>query len=104
MDIRHANPSPRNRPPWRAVGGATRSAGLRVFASVRSAGKPAGCLWRPAVAAEPKAVGLLLDADARLAGGAGGVVRCMGGVAGLENGAVARLQSGVVAACSEAFE
>jgi len=61
-------------------------------------------LWPPAVATEAKTFRLLLDADARLAAAAGGVVRYMADVAGLENGAVARLQSAVIAACSEAFE
>jgi hypothetical protein len=47
---------------------------------------------------------LQIDADARLAAAAGGVVRYLADVAGLENEAIARLQSAVVAACSEAFE
>jgi hypothetical protein len=56
------------------------------------------------VATETKTFRLLLDADARLAAAAGGVVRYLGDVAGLENDAIARLQSAVIAACSEAFE
>jgi hypothetical protein len=56
------------------------------------------------VATEAKTFRLLLDADARLAAAAGGVVRYMADVAGLENGAIARLQSAVIAACAEAFE
>jgi hypothetical protein len=56
------------------------------------------------VATEPKTFRLLLDADGRLAAAAGGVVRYLADVAGLENGAIARLQSAVIAACSEAFE
>jgi len=55
------------------------------------------------VATEPKTVRLLLDADARLAAAAGGVVRFLADAAGLENAAAARLQSAVIAACSEAF-
>jgi len=56
------------------------------------------------VATEPKTFSLLLDADARLAAAAGGVARYLADVAGLENEAIARLQSAVIAACSEAFE
>ncbi len=68
------------------------------------AGKPATSLWPPAVVTEPKTIRLLLDADTRLAAAAGGVVRYLADVAGLENDAIARLQSAVIAACSEAFE
>jgi hypothetical protein len=75
-----------------------------VFTTARIAGKLATCLWPPAVAIEAKTFRLLLDADARLAAAAGGVVRYMADVAGLENGTAARLQSAVIAACSEAFE
>ena len=56
------------------------------------------------MATEPKSFRLLLDADPRLAAAAGGVVRYLAEVAGLQNDAVARLQSAVIAACSEAFE
>jgi hypothetical protein len=56
------------------------------------------------VATEPKTFRLLLDADARLAAAAGGVIRYLADAAGLENDAIARLQSAVIAACSEAFE
>ncbi len=56
------------------------------------------------MATEPKTFRLLLDADSRLAAAAGGVVRYLADAAGLENDAVARLQSAVIAACSEAFE
>jgi hypothetical protein len=56
------------------------------------------------VASDPKTFRLLLDADTRLAAAAGGVIRYLADVAGLENGAIARLQSAVIAACSEAFE
>jgi hypothetical protein len=55
------------------------------------------------VATDQKTFRLLLDADARLAAAAGGVVRCLADIAGFENEAVARLQSGVIAACSQAF-
>jgi hypothetical protein len=61
-------------------------------------------LWPPAVATEPQTFRLLLDADTRLAAAAGGVVRYLADIAGLENDAIARLQSAVIAACSEAFE
>jgi len=56
------------------------------------------------VAIEPRSLHLQIDADARLAAAAGGVVRYLADVAGLENDAIARLQSAVIAACSEAFE
>jgi len=56
------------------------------------------------VATETKTFRLLLDADARLAAAAGGVVRYLADTAGLEDGAIARLQSAVIAACSEALE
>jgi hypothetical protein len=56
------------------------------------------------VAIETKSFRLLLDADARLAAAAGGVVRYMADVAGLENGDISRLQSAVIAACLAAFE
>jgi hypothetical protein len=56
------------------------------------------------VATELRRLHLQIDADARLAAAAGGVVRYLADVAGLENDAIARLQSAVIAACSEAFE
>jgi hypothetical protein len=56
------------------------------------------------VATEHKTFRLLLDADARLAAAAGGVVRYLADAAGLENDAIAQLQSAVIAACAEAFE
>jgi hypothetical protein len=66
--------------------------------------KPATCLWPAAVAAELKSLHMQIDADARLAAAAGGVVRYLADVAGLENDPTARLQAAVIAACSEAFE
>ena len=56
------------------------------------------------MAAEPKTFRLLLDSDSRLAAAAGGLVRYLADAAGLENDTIARLQSAVIAACSEAFE
>jgi hypothetical protein len=56
------------------------------------------------VATETNTFRLFLDADARLAAAAGGVARYLADVAGLENGAIARLQAAVIAACMEAFE
>lgn len=56
------------------------------------------------MAAEPKTLQLQIEADARLAAGAGGVVRWLADAAGLENNALAQLQSAVIAACSEVFE
>ena len=47
---------------------------------------------------------MCMDADARLAAAAGGVARYLGDAAGLENDAIAHLQSAIVAACREAFE
>ena len=47
---------------------------------------------------------MCLDADARLAAGAGGVARFFADAAGLETDAVFRLQSAVVDACNEAFK
>ncbi|PYU86810.1 MAG: hypothetical protein DMG51_04385 [Acidobacteria bacterium] len=53
---------------------------------------------------EARSLHLQIDADARLAAAAGGVVRYLADEAGLENEAIARLQSAVIAVCSEAFE
>jgi hypothetical protein len=75
-----------------------------VSTIARTAGKPATSLWPAAVATDPKTFRLFIDADPRLAAAAGGVARFLADVAGLENGAVARLQSAVIAACLEAFE
>lgn len=70
---------------------------------VRIAGKPATFPWRVAVAAEPKNLHMLMDADARLAAAAGGAARFLADNAGLETEAGTRLQSAVIAACKEAF-
>ena len=56
------------------------------------------------MAAELKSLLLHIEADARLAAAAGGVVRYLADAAGFESDAIARLQSAVIAACSEAFE
>ena len=56
------------------------------------------------MATEPNRLLLQIDADARLAAAAGGVARFLADAAGLENSAIAQLQSTVVAACAEAFE
>jgi hypothetical protein len=56
------------------------------------------------VATELQSLLLHIEADPRLAAAAGGVVRYIADAAGLENDAIARLQSAVIAACSEAFE
>jgi hypothetical protein len=56
------------------------------------------------VAPEPQTFRLLLDADARLAAAAGGVVRYLADLAGFDNDVVARLQSAVIAACAQVFE
>jgi hypothetical protein len=68
------------------------------------AGKPAISLWPPAVATEPKTFRLHIDGDARLAAAAGGVARYLADAGGFESDAATRLQSAVIAACSEAFE
>ena len=75
-----------------------------VSTIARIAAKLATSLWPLAVATEAKTFCLLLDGDARLAAAAGGVARYLADIAGLENHAIARLQSAVIAACSEAFE
>ena len=62
------------------------------------------CRWPQPVATEAKTFRLLLDADARLAAAAGGVIRYLADIAGLENRAAVQLESAVIAACSEAFE
>lgn len=53
---------------------------------------------------EPKSLHLDLDADARLAAAVGGAARYLADAAGMENDAIAQLQSAIVAACCEAFE
>jgi hypothetical protein len=73
------------------------------FIIVPIAAKLATSLWPAAVANEPKSLLLHIDRDDRLAAAAGGVARYLADVAGLNNEAIARLQSGVIAACSEAF-
>jgi hypothetical protein len=45
-----------------------------------------------------------MDADVRLAAAAGAVARFLGDSAGLANSTIARLQSTVIAACTQAFE
>jgi hypothetical protein len=56
------------------------------------------------VAAESNTIRLQIDADSRLAAAAGGVARYLADCAGLENLAVANLQSTIVAACEQAFQ
>ena len=75
-----------------------------VSTTARIAGKLATSLWPAAVATDSKTFRLFLDADPRLAAAAGGVARFLADVAGLENAAITRIQSAVIAACSEAFE
>ena len=60
--------------------------------------------WPAAVATEAKSFRLQVDADARLAAAVGGAARCLADAAGLENNAVAQLQSSIVAACLEVFD
>jgi hypothetical protein len=56
------------------------------------------------MATELKNLHLLIDADMRLAAAAGGVARHLADATSLENAAVTRLQSAVIAACKEAFK
>jgi hypothetical protein len=67
------------------------------------AGKPAMSPLRTAVATEANRIQLKMDADARLAAAAGGVARCFGDAAGLEDASLSQLQSTVIAACREEF-
>ena len=60
--------------------------------------------WPAAVAAEPLALHMLMDADARLAAAAGGVARALVDAAHLESDAATGLQSAVVEACKESFK
>jgi hypothetical protein len=52
---------------------------------------------------EPKTIRLRMDADPRLAAAVGGAARYLADAAGIENEAVAQLQSAVIAACREVF-
>lgn len=52
---------------------------------------------------DPKTIRLQIDADPRLAAAVGGAARYLADAAGIENEAVAQLQSAVIAACREAF-
>jgi len=72
--------------------------------TARTAGKPAKFLSRAAVGNDLKNLHMRMDADVRLAAAAGGVARFLADTAGLENTAIAQLQSTVVAACTETFE
>lgn len=56
------------------------------------------------MATEPTCLHLHLDADTRLAAAVGGAARYLANVAGLENVAIAQLQSAILAACHEAFK
>ncbi|MCU1318284.1 MAG: hypothetical protein JWN63_3606 [Candidatus Acidoferrum typicum] len=56
------------------------------------------------MATELQSLLLHIEADARLAAAAGGVVRYLADASGLKNDAIARLQSAVIAACLESFE
>ena len=60
-------------------------------------------LLRTAVATEANRIQLKMDADARLAAAAGGVARCFGDAAGLEDASLSLLQTTVIAACREEF-
>src|SRR5260370_36570885 len=68
-----------------------------------TAGTRLACFWPAVVATELNSLLLQIDADPRLAAAAGGVARYLADVAGFDNDAIARLQSGVIAAWAEAF-
>jgi hypothetical protein len=55
------------------------------------------------VTADPKPIHIQMDADARLAAGAGGAVRYFAEAAGLASKAAGDFQHATVAACEEAF-
>lgn len=55
------------------------------------------------VETESRTIKVLLDADPRFAAAVGGVARYMGDAAGMENEAIAQLQSAVITACIDAF-
>lgn len=59
---------------------------------------------RTSVSTDSRSIRLQIHADARLAAAVGGATRCLADAAGLENEAIAQLQSAVIAACREAFE
>jgi|HubBroStandDraft_6_1064221.scaffolds.fasta_scaffold49356_2 hypothetical protein len=71
----------------------------------RTAGKLATCRLRAAaVSAEAQCIELQIDADPRLAAGAGGAARFLAEAAGLANEEASELQKSIVAACEESFE
>lgn len=51
-----------------------------------------------------KRIELKVNADPRLAAGAGGVARCLADAAGIAGEAASQLQSATIAACLQAFE
>ena len=59
---------------------------------------------RTAVGTDLKNLHMRMDADVRLAAAAGSVARFLADAAGLENSVIAKLQSTVIVACTEAFE
>jgi hypothetical protein len=70
----------------------------------RIAGKPATFRWPTTVHTEAKSVQMEIEADRRLAAGAGGAARYFADAAGLEGPAITDWQTAIVAACMEAFE
>jgi len=70
----------------------------------RTAGKLAIFRSPINVGTDSKTIRVLIDADSRLAAAVGGVARYLADCAGLENPAVASLQSAIVAACEQAFQ
>jgi hypothetical protein len=75
-----------------------------VSTIARIAGKLAKSPWPAAVATEPKALQIQIDADPRFAAAIGGAAHYLADAAGLKDEAAAQLQSSVVAACLEAFD
>src|SRR5262249_51195961 len=87
-----------------AKGSITCAFAWTVFTIVPIAGRPATFPWPAAVATEATSFRLRIDADRRLAAAVGGVARYLADAAGLENSAITRLQTSVVAACIEVFD
>ena len=71
---------------------------------VQTAGKRATSHLRTTVGTDAKSIRLQVDADTRLAAAVGGAARYLADAAGLEDEAVSRLQSAILAACQQAFD
>ena len=69
----------------------------------RIAGKLAMLVSLTQVAAEPKKICMLIDADLRLAAAAGGAARYIADTAGLDSEAITNFQAATISACTQAF-